>query len=100
MRLKYRIIKNCLILKRVPGTCILYGKHPSLRYVKLENRSISSLVSFSLECDMTKTRDRLDVKYIIWAINFYIMGEGCFKVFEPFELRKKFLLYNMQNSCT
>ena len=48
--------------------------------------------------DKTKTSDRIDERHIIWAIYLYIGGGG--KVFGQFEVRKQFLLHNIQNNCT
>ena len=36
------------------------------------NEPVSSLASLSLARDKTKTSDRIDVKYVVWAIYIYI----------------------------
>jgi hypothetical protein len=56
------------------GTCVLYATHSSLLCIKLKNKPVSSLVSFSLTWDKTKTSDKINGKYIIWAIILHIKG--------------------------
>ena len=75
---------------------------PLLKFtlLKFENKPVPSLVSFSLSRDKTKTSERIDRKYIIWAICLHIRGWGWYKVFEQFEVRKQFLLHCIQNNCT
>ena len=35
-----------------------------------------SLISFNLACEKTRGNDRIDGKYIFWAIYLHIRGEG------------------------
>ena len=83
--------KNC-------STCLLCATQSSLRWVKLENKALSSFVYFSLARDNTKTSDRIDRKYTIWDIYLHIREGG--KVLGQFEVRKQFLFNNIQNNCT
>ena len=56
------------------------------------------LVSFSLAWDKKKRHDKIEGKYLSWALYFHIRVGG--KVLGQCKVWKQFLLHNMQNNCT
>ena len=92
------VMVNCMVINliKILGTFVIYYTHSSLRCLELENKPVFSLVSFSLASNKINTIDKVDGKYIVWAIYLHIPGGGIWKL----KFRKQFLLHNMQNNCT